>query len=89
MTLDEWAKIADALAPEVDGVYNKRPLNAQRFAIQCGILTEMPKVKPSTVEVAYTLGSCHSRVQYALRRWNDMHWRERYGWLMLAEGRAA
>jgi len=89
MTLDEWATVADSLAPQVSGVYNERPLNAQRFAIQCGILMEMPRVKPSTVEIAYALGSCHSKVQYALKRWSDMPWRDRHGWLMLAEGRAA
>ena len=85
MTLDELAGIANALVPEVDA---RTRLNAHRFAVQCGILYEMPPNRPSLPEIGMALGCGHPRVYYGLQRWRELPWRERHGWLMLAEGRA-
>jgi hypothetical protein len=62
------------------------------FTCVCGICLELPTSRPSNVEIAKTLGCSTNRVRRALDRWYNLSWRERHGWLVLAEawnGRAS
>ena len=60
---------------------------AAHHAIACtvGICLELPTSRPSNVEIAEVLGCAVTRVREARDRWYDLTWRERYGWLVLAE----
>lgn len=90
MTLDQAAEIADALCPEVDGkTPNHRLLNCTRLDIVIGLMYELPVVRPSSTEVAAILCCSHTTALKHRERWLDKPWRERHGWLLLAEGRAA
>jgi len=50
---------------------------------------ELPTLTPSSVEVGQILCISHQTVMAHWKRWQAKPWRERYGWLVVAEGRAA
>lgn len=55
------------------------------FICTVGICLELPRIRPSNVEIAEVLGCAVSRVQKAVPLWYALTWRERHGWCMLAE----
>lgn len=87
MTLDEIASLADRLVPEATSG-NRRALNSHRTTVMCGLMYELSKIRPSTTEIGAALGTHHTTAINGLERWRAMHWRDRHGWLMLAEQRA-
>jgi hypothetical protein len=89
VTLDEAANIADAICPEVSSkTPNHRLLNSTRLDVVVGLMHELPVLRPSSTEVAAILCCSHSTVLKYRERWLHKPWRERHGWLVLAEGRA-
>jgi hypothetical protein len=90
MNLDRAAHVADIVCPELDGqTPNHRLLNSRRLDVVVGLMYELPTLTPSSVEVGQILCISHQTVMAHWKRWQAKPWRERYGWLVVAEGRAA
>lgn len=66
---------------------NAEQLDMHRDMLLTGIALDMASPRPSLSELGDHLGVAHSSCLLWERRWRDLPWRERYGWLTLVEGR--
>lgn len=81
------AEAVDAVVP--DDPSAGRAMRTHREMIIVGCMYDMPKIRPSLPEMAAVIGTCHNTIANHLNRWQQQHWRDRYGWMLLAEGRMA
>lgn len=79
------ATVMDSIVP--DDPNGGRALRAHREMIIVGCMYEMAKIRPSLPEMAAVIGTCHTTIKNHLQRWQDQPWRDRYGWMLLAERR--
>ena len=85
-SLAELGMMARRLAPaELD---ETRSTSHHRHMVQVGVVWEMcHPIKPSNEELGRTLLVSKSYAQRLLSEWREIHWRDRYAWLQLAERR--
>lgn len=60
-----------------------------RQTVMVGLVMEMSSPMPSDLHLSKLLDCSHTKVPVLAKHWADMPWRDRYGWLLLAEGRLA
>lgn len=63
------------------------PLLRHQHTIMVGAAYELPRVRPSGVDVAGAIGICRTQVKERLVNWHEMDWRDRHGWLLLISER--
>ena len=75
------AHAANAVIPQTAGAAAAR----QRDALMVGICWDMPRIRPSSIEISMAVGCSHSTAQKYIDEWIRMDWRDRYGWMRLVE----
>lgn len=88
MTIRQAIASAERVCPIDHEISLRTAFNRHAFVVQTGIIIETARIQPSTPELAMHFGTSHATVLDWMRRWREMPWRDRHGWLMLAEGRA-
>lgn len=88
MSMAKAIRSAERVCPIDHEIGMRTEKNRHAFIVQTGIIMETSKIQPSTVELARHFGTSHSTILNWIKWWREMPWRERHGWLMLAEGRA-
>lgn len=89
MNLSNAALAANRVVPLADEMQpNQRALNMERETIMVGICHDLPNIRPSRPEISDVLRIPQTTVHAHLKRWAEKPWRDRHGWLMLAEGSA-
>ncbi len=81
VSCERAAHAANAVIPFTAGLAASR----NREMLIVGICWEMPRIRPSSVEISLAVGCSHSVAQRYLREWQAREWHERYGWLRLVE----
>lgn len=87
----DWAKVASAVVGAWPGDFDGKRSNviAHMKSVWFGIVREnCPGMSLKEItELAGLTTDSHTTAWSVIKRWDALHWRERYGWLLLAESK--
>jgi hypothetical protein len=86
MSMAKAIQSANRVCPIDHEISMKAAKNRHAFMVQTGIILETATISPSTPEMARHFGTSHTTILKWIDGWRRLPWRERHGWLMLAEG---
>ena len=84
MNVDAIVENVDAMIPCVK---SRGIVKSHQMTVMVGACYELPKIRPSSVEIGNAIGVSHAVVLRYKSLWESWDWRTRHAWLLLTEER--